>query len=268
VVDRLGVYTAGGARKAEGERIRAHLASCPSCRSVHAELADVCAGLSRYAGMLAPPVLGGGAAVGASRLLFGRPARAVGRALANVAGKGAAMGARLKLVVAATSMVAVGGFGITAGPLLHHGPPQLHADGGENLQIPVAPAISASSPGSAAGHGGSTRPDAATPSRPAPTTSPVGRSTIRPTTKSNNGAAVPVADQGKQGNAPRPASDGSASNQLQSGSPVTTQPTTVPTTDPTMEPATGSPGQETVWSTVWTTNGTTIWETVWQRRGP
>lgn len=272
VVDRLGVYTAGGTRKAEGERIRAHLASCPSCRSVHAELADVCAGLSRYAGMLTPPIVGGAATVGIARLLFARPVRAVGRAvgrtLGSAAGKGAAMGARLKLVVAATSMVAVGGFGITAGPLLHHGPPGLHADGGDNLQIPVAPAISASSPGSGAGRFRDTGLGGRTPSRPAPTSSPTERSTIRPTTKSDNGAAVPVVDQGKQRNAPAPSGAGSASNQLQAGSPVTTEPTTMPTTDPTMEPATGGAGDETVWSTVWTTNGTTIWETVWQRRGP
>ncbi|HEY4456131.1 MAG TPA: sigma-70 family RNA polymerase sigma factor, partial [Pseudonocardiaceae bacterium] len=108
VVDKLGAYTAGLVRGSEAQRIVAHLATCSSCRAVHAELADVCAGLRRYAGSL-PGLM---------------PATALGHGLGGksmaLAGKAASFGVRFKLAIATMSVVTVGGLGVTAGPLLLH----------------------------------------------------------------------------------------------------------------------------------------------------
>jgi RNA polymerase sigma factor (sigma-70 family) len=107
VVAKLGSFTADQVTGAEAARIRGHLAACPSCRALHAELRDVCAGLRRHASALAP--LAGGALAG-RHLLLGRLLGRFGHVLA--------VGARAKFAVAALSVVAVGGAGFAAGPLI------------------------------------------------------------------------------------------------------------------------------------------------------
>jgi RNA polymerase sigma factor (sigma-70 family) len=124
VVDRLGAFTAGQVSGAEAGRIEAHLAGCPACRALHAELLDVCAGLRRYASALTPPALG--AALGSHHALLAKAGVAAGRLAGHVAG----FGARMKLVAAAVSMAAVGGVGVAAGPLVAHLDPSPHADRG------------------------------------------------------------------------------------------------------------------------------------------
>jgi len=57
VLEKLGAYTAGSTSGIERRRIHAHLASCASCTTVHAELRDVCAGLRAHAGLSAVPVV-------------------------------------------------------------------------------------------------------------------------------------------------------------------------------------------------------------------
>jgi RNA polymerase sigma factor (sigma-70 family) len=108
VVAKLGGFTAGQVTGAEAARIRDHLAGCASCRALHAELRDVCAGLRRHAGSLAP--LAGGALGGRHLLL--------GRALLGRVGHVLAVGTRAKVVVAALSVAAVGGAGLAAGPII------------------------------------------------------------------------------------------------------------------------------------------------------
>ncbi|HEX3785188.1 MAG TPA: sigma-70 family RNA polymerase sigma factor [Pseudonocardiaceae bacterium] len=171
VIDKLGAYTAGLVRGSEARRIVAHLAGCASCRSVHAELADVCAGLRRYAGALPLPIMApiashqpslaataqaGKAAALAGKATAGKAAAAsvtVGKAAAGKAaagkaaaggkmtalGKAAAFGIRFKLAVATMSVVVVGGLGITAGPLLLKLTGHLDADRGTVQQLPVIP---------------------------------------------------------------------------------------------------------------------------------
>jgi RNA polymerase sigma factor (sigma-70 family) len=55
VLEKLGAYTAGSIRGSERRRIRVHLAGCPSCASMHAELRDVCSALRAHAGVVAAP---------------------------------------------------------------------------------------------------------------------------------------------------------------------------------------------------------------------
>jgi RNA polymerase sigma factor (sigma-70 family) len=125
VVAKLGGFTADQVTGAEADRITEHLAGCASCRALHAELLDVCEGLRRYAGSAAPSLAG--AALGMHHAL---------------AGHLAAFGARLKLVVAAVSMAAVGGAGVLAGPLITHIDSSPNADRG----IVIAPAPITSAP--------------------------------------------------------------------------------------------------------------------------
>jgi RNA polymerase sigma factor (sigma-70 family) len=107
VVAKLGGFTAGQVTGAEAARIRGHLAGCLSCQALHAELRDVCDGLRRHAGALAP--LAGGA-LGGRQLVLGKLLGRIGHVLA--------VGARAKFAVAALSVVAVGGAGFAAGPLI------------------------------------------------------------------------------------------------------------------------------------------------------
>ncbi|HEX5404232.1 MAG TPA: sigma-70 family RNA polymerase sigma factor [Pseudonocardiaceae bacterium] len=123
VVAKLGGFTAEQVTGAEAARISEHLADCASCRALHAELRDVCDGLRRYAGSITPPL---GGALGMHHALAGHLAW---------------VGARLKLVVAAVSMAAVGGAGVLAGPLLTHIAPAPDADRG--VVVGPAPVASA-----------------------------------------------------------------------------------------------------------------------------
>jgi RNA polymerase sigma factor (sigma-70 family) len=139
VVDKLGAYTAGSLRGRAALQVRGHLAGCASCRALHTELADVCAGLRRHAGQFAPSVLGavtisahGLAAPGPlahGSLAHGAVHASAVRHLAALAGKAAAFGARIKLAVAATSVTVAGGVGVAVVPLLIHALPSDHAAG-------------------------------------------------------------------------------------------------------------------------------------------
>lgn len=65
VLEKLGAYTAGSTSGIERRRIRAHLAGCASCTTMHAELREVCSGLRAHAGLAAAPaVLAGAVATG------------------------------------------------------------------------------------------------------------------------------------------------------------------------------------------------------------
>lgn len=125
VVAKLGGFTAGQVSGTEAVRIRQHLGACPACRALHAELLDVCAGLRRYAS--AAPLVGAGLAWHGG--LTG--------GLGKLAVHAAALGTRLKFVVAAVSMAAVGGAGVAAGPLIVHLSPSPNADRG----VVVAPEL-------------------------------------------------------------------------------------------------------------------------------
>lgn len=128
VVAKLGGFTAGQVTGTEAVRIRQHLAACPSCSALHAELLDVCAGLRRYAG--ATPLAGAGLGLHGG-LQGGVHAGLQGGLHGGVFGKlvtWIAAGARMKVAVAAVSMLAVGGF--AAGPLIMHLPPAQNADRG------------------------------------------------------------------------------------------------------------------------------------------
>lgn len=140
VVDKLGAYTAGSLRGRAVRLVHSHLAGCDSCRALHAELADVCAGLRRHAGQFAPSILGaatisapGLAAHGSlapGSLAHGLAVHGfAARHLAALAGKAVAFGARIKLALAATSVTVAGGVGVAVVPLLMHSLPSDHANG-------------------------------------------------------------------------------------------------------------------------------------------
>ncbi|MBO0841203.1 MAG: sigma-70 family RNA polymerase sigma factor, partial [Sciscionella sp.] len=98
VVDRLGAYTAGSVHGIQARQIATHLAGCQSCRSLHAELSDVCAGLRANASAVLP-----GAGLGTAGLGTGLG----GQGLAGAkAGTLAALSLRTKLAVAAVSVTA------------------------------------------------------------------------------------------------------------------------------------------------------------------
>ncbi|HEX2132357.1 MAG TPA: sigma-70 family RNA polymerase sigma factor [Actinophytocola sp.] len=108
VLEKLGAYTAGSTRGIEHRRIRSHLAGCPSCTAMHAELRDVCSGLRAHAAHLALPATLAGAA--AAHL-----AAEAGTATATVtAGAGATAGAGT-LAATVGSVVKVGGFAALKG---------------------------------------------------------------------------------------------------------------------------------------------------------
>jgi RNA polymerase sigma factor (sigma-70 family) len=106
VIEKLGGYTAGSVTGSEARRIRTHLISCASCRSMHAELRDVCSSLRAHAGMLALLVPGTAAAAGV------------------VSGSGVAttikglLLSKLKIGIALASTAAAGVVGIAVGPAL------------------------------------------------------------------------------------------------------------------------------------------------------
>jgi hypothetical protein len=134
VVDKLGAYTAGSLRARAALQVRGHLAGCDSCRALHAELADVCAGLRRHAGQFAPAVLGAATISAHGLAAHGSLAHVAvhafaARHLAALAGKAAAFGARIKLAVAATSVTVAGGVGVAVVPMIIHALPSDHAAG-------------------------------------------------------------------------------------------------------------------------------------------
>jgi hypothetical protein len=195
-------------------------------------------------------------------------------------GRVAVAGARLKLVVAAVSMAAVGGFGVAAGPIIDRLSPSPNADRG----IAVGPALLSSERST----GGSTRSAAgsfdprmrAELRGPAPRTDRTPVDPVHGTT-----AGVPTTDT-----AVRPAADPGGSSTSGSGTsvsgssdvmtvqlqkpvaaPTTTDPVALTTTptgrQPDISPTSTPAGRPTpygsTWTTSWTSNGTTVWEWSW-----
>ncbi|KAA2263689.1 sigma-70 family RNA polymerase sigma factor [Solihabitans fulvus] len=127
---KLGAYTAGQVTGSELSRIRKHLAGCGSCRALHADLTDVCTGLRSYAGLLALPAAA--ALIGHQLAAAIPPVAAVTGASAAggvtslsapaVVGKSVLLAGRVKLLLAAASVAAVGVIGLSVGPLTTGGP--------------------------------------------------------------------------------------------------------------------------------------------------
>lgn len=281
VVDKLGGFTAGQVTGAEARRIRAHLADCPACAALQAELADVCAGLRRYAGSLAAPAAGLG--LGAHHGLGALLAKLTSRLAGNLA----ALGARAKLVLAAVSMAAVGGFGVAAGPIVAH----LHttaidADRGDGL----GPVLLHSVPGTSSPGGAWSSRSPLVPFDPTMSSEvrgpdhthhqPAARPGVTTTATDPAVTTTEGAQQQQQhAMAANPATGaatsgagGSKMGQMQvQGSSVGATTTDTPPLTTTPSPARRTAGaatstarpRATVWSTSWTTNGTTIYETIW-----
>ncbi len=277
VVAKLGAFTAGQVTGTEATRIRDHLGGCRSCQVLHAELEDVCAGLRRHASALAP--LAGGALGGRHLLL--------GRALLGRVGHALAVGARAKLAVAALSVVAVGGVGFAAGPLI------ARLDASPTVNRAVGPVLlsttstSRSSPPRLGGPSPERIAGAFAPTRARGHVRPDG---ITRTMVRTGGAVVPVA----RAVVPGGVAAGSAvpGTAVTSNGPTGTGPTTgeatmpqlfaVPTssaadsvtTSPdatagadlggTTDAGTPDPGS-TVSSTSWTSDGTTVRVWTWSR---
>ncbi|MFI9380967.1 sigma-70 family RNA polymerase sigma factor [Kutzneria sp. NPDC052558] len=121
VREKLGGYTAGTVKGLEGRRIRAHLRGCDQCKSLQGELNEVCSALRAHAGVLVPLI-----GLGATGVVAGHVAGSgFGAALV---GKGALLATRVKLALTATSVAAVGVFGIAIGPWLSHSQPDAAPD--------------------------------------------------------------------------------------------------------------------------------------------
>jgi RNA polymerase sigma factor (sigma-70 family) len=104
VIEKLGGYTAGSVTGSEATRIRTHLLGCASCRSMHAELRDVCSSLRAHAGVLALLVPSTAAFVASGT-----------GALTTVKGL---LLSKLKIGIALASTAAAGVVGVTVGPAL------------------------------------------------------------------------------------------------------------------------------------------------------
>jgi hypothetical protein len=272
VVDKLGAFTAGQVTSTEARRIAAHLDDCVSCQALQAELADVCAGLRRYAGSLTPPVLGVG--LGAHHVLGGHQL---------LLGMLAAGGARFKLALAAVSMAAVGGFGVAAGPLMVHIDPVFHTDrdfvgpvlltsvdSGSAPTNPSRPGVRFDPTMTSELHGPGPHRMRQPDKSPPPGAS--ADSTAPDPGAGTNGALVPAGAGGGSSSASESATDGSTNRTMQlqeDTAQVTTTTTdpvelsTTPTGRPDLAGSSTPPTKGTVWSTSWTTDGTTVWETVW-----
>lgn len=111
VLEKLGAYTAGSIKGSERRRLRAHLAGCPDCTAMHAELRDVCSGLRAHAAHLIGP------AAAALTLVeqFTAPAAASGIAKGVVTVKGLLASAKLQAVVATSAAASVGVLAWAAG---------------------------------------------------------------------------------------------------------------------------------------------------------
>lgn len=276
-VDKLGAFTADQVTGAEARRIGAHLAGCPPCRALHAELADVCAGLRRYAGALTPPLLGAATAGHPLAAKSGALAAKSGAAAGRFAGRFAALGARVKLGLAAVSVAAVGGLGVVAVPLAGHEAPSIIADRGDGgVGTPLLGLASSGAAGS----------DVA-PQDPAVRFRPTGRTgspaAVRPTAgpARDRGASAPPAPGAQQADTAAPPPSQASSAQAgpqpqQAAAPVSTTPdpatmtgsptrrTAAPVQPP---PSTQQQQSTTVWTTSWTTDDTTVWMTVWSVAG-
>ncbi|MGH3625433.1 MAG: zf-HC2 domain-containing protein, partial [Sciscionella sp.] len=147
ITQKLGAYTAGGLRGSEMRRVDAHLAECPACRSLHAELSEVCSGLRVHAGLLLAPVAAAGLASAGTVSSGG-----AGTSLAAGAkiGKLAAFAARVKLGLTAASATAIGVLGVGAGLLPSDARPPLDQglDGNHGNVIAVSPESTSSGPSS------------------------------------------------------------------------------------------------------------------------
>lgn len=160
VMEKLGGYTAGSVTGAEARKIRAHLIICPTCRSTHDELRDVCSTLRAHAGvvvLLVPAsalAFGSGAGAGMSSLgSIGSSlstagaagsagaAGAVGSVGSGTAGGFAmAVGAKAKIGLALASTAAAGAFGVAVGPVVDNGPTQtIGLPGGGTAELSIAP---------------------------------------------------------------------------------------------------------------------------------
>jgi RNA polymerase sigma factor (sigma-70 family) len=230
VIEKLGGYTAGSVTGSEARRIRTHLLGCASCRSMHAELRDVCSSLRAHAGVLV-------------MLVPATAAAASGSAAATTI-KGLLL-SKLKIGLALASTAAAGVIGIAVGPALmdSHSEAISLPQGGVELEIspprssllgappsrPVAPdeatlRLPGHLPGQAGQRGGaagrsSTAAPATTSSPPAaaPVTTP---SSIGRTTDSTN---VDSRDDTGSPSATTSASDNSTTK-LTSGGRATSSP--------------------------------------------
>jgi RNA polymerase sigma factor (sigma-70 family) len=270
VVEKLGAYTAGLVRGSEAQRIVAHLATCSSCRAVHAELADVCAGLRRYAGSL--PGLMPAAALGHGL------GHGLGTKSVALAGKAASFGVRFKLAIATMSVVTVGGLGVTTGPLLLHMSSQINADRGIVQELPVLPYDSANAePNGALRHPfGPGLPPESTGTEimgPRPhqgaqqivnPPGTVASSSAQDSTGRSGTEAATHTDQSVQDQPAGSSAQQPMSQQLSPNTATRSAKSITPTTDPTTTPTTAAQQpQESVWSTEYTTDGTTVWITRW-----
>jgi hypothetical protein len=255
VVDKLGAFTAGQVTGTEAARIREHIAGCPTCQALHAELLDVCTGLRRYAGALTPPVMGG--ALGGHHV--------AGATAGRLFGHVAAFAARFKLVVAAASMAAVGGFGVAAGPIIAHLNPSPDADRGTVIGPALLSSAGSSAPvrqgsvahgvdGSVFGavtHGTPPDPDRSAHVAVAVTTSTVTQSA----TPGDSDSAAPATTTTAT------TTPTIQRQQLQAPTTSNSVPlSTTPTGGRAAVADTTTSGTATVWSTSWTTDGTTVYE--------
>ena len=273
VVDKLGGFTAGQVTGAEARRIRSHLNGCADCAALQAALAAVCEGLRRYAGSLTAPAAG--IALGAHHGL----AALLAKLTARVASGAAAMGARFKLVVAAVSMAAVGGFGVAAGPIVQHFHSVIinadRGDGPDRALLHWVPATSAQLRSSttttrmaASPFDPTMRSEVRGPAIGAQQHAPADNAAAAPTTSAAPRTSAQDAQQAAVATTTGDSATPTRSKQAQAMTPASTTDTVATTTAPApgRHPAgTTSTKQpyETVWSTSWTSNGTTVYETIW-----
>ncbi|MFL6119755.1 sigma-70 family RNA polymerase sigma factor [Actinophytocola sp.] len=121
VLEKLGAYTAGTTSGMERRRIRAHLATCPSCTAMYAELRDVFTGLRSNNGLAAAPVVAAG-----------------GWQLGAVV-KGLFASTKFQAVVAATSAAAIGVLGFVVMPWGHDEPTPMDLAGKRAIEMHVTP---------------------------------------------------------------------------------------------------------------------------------
>ncbi|TVT62931.1 sigma-70 family RNA polymerase sigma factor [Amycolatopsis rhizosphaerae] len=127
VVEKLGGYTAGSVTGSEASRIRNHLMGCASCRSMHAELRDVCSSLRAHAGVLALLVPAVATAAGAASTVSSSGALATLKSL---------LLSKLKIGIAVASTAAAGAFGIAVPAMIgSHTQAMDLPQGGIELQI-------------------------------------------------------------------------------------------------------------------------------------
>lgn len=194
VIEKLGGYTAGSVSGSEARRIRSHLLGCASCRSMHAELREVCSSLRAHAGVLAVLVPATGAASGSSGAL--------------VALKGALL-SKLKVGIALLSTTAAGVAGIAVGPALvgsrESHPISLPGGTGSHL---VAPPFPTSARGSAAVPDGAERDPGPVLPRAHGTSVPLSRSVGAPEISSPSPVMVSLSPMRATGIGTRSSTDG------------------------------------------------------------